>query len=91
MFSTPLICSSSGVTTLFKTVSAFAPVYEVETRTVGGAMSGYCSIGRLNKQITPNMTIIMEITEDKTGRSIKVLNMISSDLVFNLACGWVIF
>ena len=41
MFSTPLICSSSGAITLFSTVWALAPVYDVLTCTVGGAISGY--------------------------------------------------
>ena len=34
-----------------------APVYVVETRTLGGAMFGYCSTDRLFRQINPTSTI----------------------------------
>ena len=40
---------------------------------VGGAMSGYCSTGKVNNPMMPRMTIVMEMTAEKTGRSIKVL------------------
>ena len=45
MFSTPLICSSSGVATVSATVAAEAPGYCVVIWIVGGAISGYCAIG----------------------------------------------
>ena len=70
MPSTPLICSSSGVITLLSTVSAFAPVYEAVTCIVGGAISGYCSIGSVVKPKTPRITMIIDITVESTGRSI---------------------
>ena len=38
---------------------------------VGGAMSGYCSIGSDIKPIIPKSTKKMDITVDKTGRLMK--------------------
>ena len=72
MPSTPLIASSRGTTTLFCTVSAFAPVYDAMTRTVGGAISGNCSSGRLASPMIPTSTISTLITQDNIGRSMKV-------------------
>ena len=46
MFSTPLICSSIGATTVEATISALAPGYWPETLMTGGAISGYCATGR---------------------------------------------
>ncbi len=46
MFSTPLICSSIGATTVEATTSALAPGYWPETLMIGGAISGYCATGR---------------------------------------------
>jgi hypothetical protein len=43
---------------------------------VGGAISGYNSIGRLKKPRTPRITRMIEITEDRIGLSINLLNMI---------------
>ncbi len=78
MPSTPFICSSSGASTEFNTVSALAPVYEARTIMVGGAMLGYCSIGSEIRPITPRMTIKMDITVDSTGRFMKLSNLIVS-------------
>lgn len=72
MFSTPLMASSRGITTLLSVVCALAPVYVALTLTVGGAMSGYCSIGNDTKPITPNITMRIEITVDSTGRLINL-------------------
>ena len=47
MSSTPLMLSSNGWMTDSMMVCGSAPVYEVEILTVGGAMSGYCSTGRV--------------------------------------------
>lgn len=55
MFSTPFIEASNSVATLFITVSALSPTYVAFTLTVGGAMSGYCSNGRLRNPMTPIM------------------------------------
>ena len=82
MFSTPLICSSKGAITLFNTVWALAPLYEVDTRTVGGAISGYCVIGILIRPMTPRMTITMEITVDSTGLLINLSNFIVLVVLF---------
>ena len=46
MFSTPLICSSIGATTVVATTSALAPGYWPVTLMIGGAISGYCATGR---------------------------------------------
>jgi hypothetical protein len=45
---------------------------------VGGAMSGYCSIGKLEILINPSNNIMMEITVESTGLSINVFNIIIS-------------
>lgn len=57
MFSTPLMLCSRGTITLFCTASALAPAYVVDTITVGGAMSGYCSTGRFTSEMSPRKTI----------------------------------
>src|SRR4030095_7391091 len=46
MFSTPLICSSIGATTVAATTSALAPGYWPVTLMIGGAISGYWATGR---------------------------------------------
>jgi hypothetical protein len=70
--------SSRGVITEFFTVSASAPGYCVCTTTVGGAISGYCSIGSEKSPITPRITVRIDITVDSTGRLIKLVNVILS-------------
>ena len=76
MLRAPLIDSSSGAITELSTVCALAPVYVVETCTVGGAISGYCSTGSDVRPIIPTTTIKIEITVDSTGRLIKLSNFI---------------
>jgi hypothetical protein len=66
-----LICSSIGATTVDATVSALAPGYWPETLMTGGAISGYCAIGRRTSVTAPTITITIEITEAKIGRSMK--------------------
>ena len=73
--STPLSDSSRGTMTLFSTVSALAPVYVADTRTVGGAMLGNCSIGNWISPNMPSATINTEITPESMGRSIKVFTV----------------
>ena len=80
MFSTPLIASSKGVITLLVMVWASAPIYVVDTCTVGGAMSGYCSIGKATKPMIPSITMMTEITVDITGLSMNLSNLISLSL-----------
>ena len=87
-FSTPFIAASSGVTTLFITVSAFAPVYVALTLTVGGAMSGYCSMGRLNSPSITSITIVTDSIADIIGRLVKVF-MSMTDADFAL-CAWAV-
>ena len=74
---TPLMALSRGVTTALAHTSAFAPVYLVVTETAGGAMSGYCVMGKTNIDNTPNSTKNIDITNDKTGRFMKFLNIIN--------------
>src|SRR5262249_19343123 len=71
MFSTPLICSSMGATTVEATISALAPGYWPATLMIGGAISGYCATGRRVNETTPRMTNTIETTEAKIGRSMK--------------------
>src|SRR5579864_3802037 len=75
MFSTPLICSSIGVTTVEATTSALAPGYWPVTLIKGGAISGYCAIGRRKNDTQPRMTKMTEITAAKIGRSMKKCEM----------------
>src|SRR5882757_6144744 len=71
MFSTPLIPCSSGATTVLATTSALAPGYCPLTRTRGGAMSGYCAKGRRVTATAPTITMTIETTAAKIGRSMK--------------------
>ena len=77
MSSTPLMASSNGAITLFcKGLRTGADSKLVHTMMVGGAMSGYCSTGKENNPMMPTTTIVMEMTADSTGRSIKVLGFV---------------
>src|SRR2546430_8906832 len=71
MFSTPLICCSSGVATVRDTVSADAPGYTVVICTVGGTISGYCATGRIASAPSPRSVTKALNTVAKRGRSIK--------------------
>src|SRR5437763_2240255 len=71
MFSTPLICSSRGATTVEATTSALAPGYCPVTLMIGGAISGYCAIGSRANATAPRITKTIERTEAKMGRSMK--------------------
>src|SRR6478672_10570866 len=73
MCSTPLICCSRGVATVFATTSALAPGYCPVTLMTGGAISGYCAIGRRVTETAPRITNTIEMTAAKIGRSIKNL------------------
>src|ERR1700683_4731286 len=75
MFSTPLICSSIGVTTVEDTTSALAPGYWPVTLIKGGAISGYCAIGRRKNDTAPRITKTTETTAAKIGRSMKKCEM----------------
>src|SRR6267143_2957608 len=71
MFSTPLICCSSGATTVAATTSALAPGYCPLTLTTGGAISGYWATGSRPMDTAPRMTKTIETTAAKIGRSMK--------------------
>jgi hypothetical protein len=75
MFSTPLICSSIGVTTVEATTSALAPGYWPVTLITGGAISGYCATGRRENDTPPRITKTIETTAAKIGRSMKKCEM----------------
>jgi hypothetical protein len=42
---------------------------------VGGAISGYCSMGKLEILIKPSINMMIEITVESTGLSINVFNI----------------
>src|SRR5258705_13545501 len=71
MCDTPLIEFPSGDATVSSTTLADAPGYTALTVTTGGAISGYCEIGRLRIAERPASTRNTEITAAKIGRSIK--------------------
>src|SRR5215468_1105381 len=71
MFSTPLICCSSGVATVRATVSADAPGYTVVICTVGGTISGYCATGNTSRAPSPRSVTNVLRTIAKRGRSMK--------------------
>src|SRR3974377_1260585 len=75
MFSTPFILRSIGVTTLGATTSALAPGYWPDTVMVGGAISGYCAMGRRKNATPPRIRKMMETTDAKIGRSMKKWEM----------------
>jgi len=75
IFSTPLIASSRGVATALATTSAFAPGYDAVTCTVGGAMSGNNVMGKVNSDINPSKSSMIDTTVDKTGLSINLFIM----------------
>src|ERR1700761_7195809 len=68
----PFTCSSMGVATVCSTVSASAPVYDADTETLGGDISGYWSTARLSRHISPAITNTSDITIAVTGLLINV-------------------
>ena len=76
MFSTPLICCSSGVATDASTSVALAPMKVVVTWIIGGTISGYCAIGRPLMATRPSSTVMIEITIATMGRLTKKRAMI---------------
>ena len=69
--STPLTSASIGVATVSATVIALAPGYVADTCTVGGVTSGYCAIGNCGTATAPRMTMTIDRTVAKIGRSMK--------------------
>ena len=76
MFSTPLICCSSGVATDASTSVALAPMNVVVTWIIGGTISGYCAIGRPCIATTPSRTMMIDITIATIGRLTKKRAMV---------------
>ena len=88
MFSTPLICSSIGATTVEAITSALAPGYCPDTLMIGGWISGYCATGRRRNATPPRMMNTIETTLAKIGRSMKKCEMrIAAAPYCVLACG----
>src|SRR5688572_20870391 len=71
MFSTPLICSSSGVATVSAITVGFAPGNCALITMEGGTTSGYSEIGSMGIEMSPRKKIMMEITAAKMGRLMK--------------------
>src|SRR6185369_16781774 len=72
---TPLMALSIGITTALIINSPFAPGYSATIFTLGGEIEGYWVTGNLAKAITPNKVMISEITIDRTGLCINLLNI----------------
>ena len=83
MFSTPLICSSSGVATVSAITFGFAPGYCACTTTDGGTTSGYSEIGRRNIAIRPPTKMMIDSTAAKIGRSMK-----NREMFMGTPCGF---
>src|ERR1043165_7887974 len=71
MFGTPLIAFSMGDATVCSSVWADAPGYTACTVTTGGAISGYCAIGKERIAARPASTMKVEMTAANSGRSMK--------------------
>src|SRR5215471_3303983 len=76
----PLTCCSIGAATDCATTSALAPAKLVDTETWGGTTCGYCAIGRDRAARAPTRIMTSAMTVEKTGRSMKKLNMVSRSL-----------
>src|SRR4051812_29906649 len=74
-FSTPLICSSSGVATVSEITRGLAPGNWARTTICGGATSGYSDTGRRKIASTPTRKMKIERTPAKRGRSMKKREM----------------
>src|SRR5262245_17073296 len=71
MFSTPFTSCSIGAATVSATTFALALGYVAEMLTVGGTTSGYCAIGRFWSATSPMITMTIDRTVAKIGRSTK--------------------
>src|SRR5476649_1994591 len=71
MFSTPLICSSSGAATVSAMIFGLAPGYCARTTTDGGTTSGYSEIGSMKIEIRPATKMMIDKTAAKIGLSTK--------------------
>ncbi len=71
MSSTPLMAFSRGAATVCSSTVAEAPGYTARTCTTGGAISGYCAIGKTRIAARPASTMNSAMTTAKMGRSMK--------------------
>ncbi len=71
MPSTPTTCCSIGAATVSATTCATAPGYVAVTWTFGGVISGYSAIGSRKAEMPPSRMMMIEITQARTGRSMK--------------------
>jgi hypothetical protein len=71
----PLMALSNGIRTAFVISSPLAPGYSAVTVTLGGEMEGNCVTGRLVMASTPKKTIMSDMTMDRTGLCINLLNI----------------
>jgi hypothetical protein len=76
MFSTPLICCSSGVATDDSTSVALAPMKVVVTWIIGGTISGYCAMGSRCMATRPSRMTMIDMTIATIGRLMKNRAMI---------------
>src|SRR5882757_1386350 len=79
-------CSMICVT-VSSSVFADAPGYVDVTVMVGGAMLGYCAIGKRKIDSAPASMITSAITHAKMGRSMKKRTMASRPSWFGQDCG----
>src|SRR5262245_46621942 len=78
MSSTPFTSCSIGVATVSAMTSGGAPGYDARTTIVGGTTSGYCATGSETYEIAPRITVTIERTAAKIGRSMKKREMFMS-------------
>src|SRR6185436_8695316 len=71
MFSTPFTSCSIGVATVSAITSGGAPGYVARTTMVGGTTSGYCATGSATYAMPPRITVTIDRTAAKIGRSMK--------------------
>src|SRR4051812_48165127 len=83
----PFISSSMMDSTVSSSVCAGAPGYVAETTIEGGATVGYCEIGSLVTDTAPSTRMKSAITQAKTGRSMKNLDIERGPLLLRAGGG----
>ena len=86
MFSTPLMFTSRGASTVEAMVSADAPGYVTLTLTVGGTRSGYCAMGSARMASAPTRVMTMDMTAERMGLRKKKFGFVET-AIFNLLLG----
>src|SRR5436305_8949036 len=79
---------SIGAATVCSITSAEAPGYTACTVTTGGAMSGYCAIGRFLIAARPASTMKIDNTAAKIGLSMKKRENMTAYFFGCGFCGW---